>query len=75
MDHQTRIDTAYPNLVNATERLRIAVANLRPHDLASIQALADAKAAWDDAVAKFREVAGLILILAAVAVVGAQPWG
>ena len=72
MDHQTRIDTAYRNLVNATERLRIAVANLRPHDLASIQALADAKTAWDDAVAKFREVAGLILILTTASVLVVQ---
>ncbi len=75
MDSQAHIDVAYRNLVNVTQRMRAAVAKLRLDDPASMKALTDAKAAWEDALARFREAAGLISILGAVSFLGAQQWG
>ena len=75
MDSQEPIDVAYHNLVNATQRMRTAVTSLRVDDPTSMKALEDAKAAWDDALARVREAAGLIPILAAASFLGAQLWG
>jgi hypothetical protein len=75
MESQAYIDVAYRNLVSATQRMRTAVANLRLDDPATMKVLVDAKAVWEDALARFREAAGLISILAAVSFLGAQQWG
>ena len=60
MDSQGHIDVAYCILVDATQRMRTAVANLRVDDPASMKTLEAAKAAWEDALARFREAAGPI---------------
>ena len=77
MDSQAHIEVAYRNLVNATQRMRTAVTNLRADNPASMKMLEDAKAAWEDALATFREAVGLIpaYVVAALSCLGAQLWG
>ncbi len=68
---------AYCILVDATQRMRTAVANLRIDDPATLKTLEAAKAAWEDALAKFREAAGRIpmWILVAASFLGELLWG
>ena len=61
MDRQAHVDAAVRSLVIATHHMRTAAANLRADDPASNKMLQGAKAALEDALARFYQAVGLPL--------------